>query len=1061
MNQGGEMSSKYSLGNEASLVEIPATEYFVNILGYQYVYGDQLTPEQGERESLSDVLLVKRLTKYLKIFNPELNDTSIYAATKKISDVPGDSLISKNEMVYEVLVNQSVSVSQEGKSLTVKYIDFDNIDNNEFLVVRQLEIKGNRKTCFPDMVVYINGIPIAVVECKSPFKETSNNIRTGKKDAFDQLQRYMDVRDAHIDEGIPRLFYTNFFTCILNKYQAYAGTISSKYEHFLEWKDPYPKNKKDMDDIANNGQKLLLGGLFAKENLFKIMQHFILFEVDGANKVKKLCRYQQFRAVDKIMYRLNHGKTPLEKGGVVWHTQGSGKSLTMVMLSKMIRRTKGLNDNMIVVITDRIDLDKQIYKTFTGCFPSGYSEAKSNLDKILTRAETIEELKTLLKSGQPKIIMTTIHKFQTGEEEQSVFDDEDAMEYGEQFHYDKEMEVLNNSNKIIVMTDEAHRSQYSNIAANMRHALPNATFIGFTGTPIDKKDINTYRTFGGKIDQYTLKEAVADGATVAIIYEGRKQDLHILTDELEDDFNETFADKSKEEREEIKKKYVTRQALAEADDRIEAIAVDLLEHYRDNIYINGFKAQIVCVSRYACVKYYNALKRHMKEILGEELEAAVIFSCVNNDKTILKEHQKSKAEQDSLISRYKSPIAKDKLCFIIVKDMLLTGFDAPIEQVMYLDRSLQEHNLLQAIARVNRTYTKELEQTNDQGDKLIQNKFYGFVVDYYGITNHLTEALKVFDENDVNIEDQMKSIKKLYEQLQDYKRSVLGIFAGVEKNNLDALMTVLEPENKRAEFDVAYKRYAVVVEALMPNYVQKEDKDVLKWLSYIRAAAKARFEPTQPLDIADCGGKVKELISEHLRTKGVYGWIHPVTLFEKDFNEKMESLGGAKAQASAMEHIIIRTISINMGSNPVRYQSLLEKLQSIIDDTVNDWEDRKKQLEEFIKREMDEGKDKAVETYGLKDANELAVFDEIKKIYEEDNENILIIDEMKNMTYDVIGVVRESMVVGFKDNQAKQQDMVKKLSELFYTKYFNEFGLDKIDRMVKYFVELAKTNKYD
>jgi len=1055
------MASKYSLGNEETLVEIPATEYLVNQLGYQYIHGELLVPMMGERESYSEVLLTKRLKKYLRFLNPELNDTSIYAAIKKISDVPGDSLLSKNEKVYDIIVNQASSVSQEGKNLTIKYIDFDLIDRNEFLVVRQLEIKGNRKTCFPDMIIYINGIPIAVFECKSPFKESGSNIRVGKKDAFDQLLRYMDVRDEHIEEGIPRLFYTNFILGILNKYQAYAGTISSKYEHFLEWKDPYPMSKKEMDDIENNVQNLLLQGIFAKENLLRIMQYFILYEVDGASKIKKFCRYQQYRAVDKIMKRMDVGKTPLDKGGVVWHTQGSGKSLTMVMLSKMIRRTKGFSDHMIVVVTDRIDLDKQIYKTFTGCFPAGYSEAKSNLDRILTRAEKIDELKTLLKSGQPKIIMTTIHKFQTGEEEQEVFDDEDSFEFEQKFRYDKEIEVLNTSNKIIVMTDEAHRSQYSNIASNMRHALPNATFIGFTGTPIDKKDINTYRTFGGKIDQYTLKESVADEATVAIVYEGRKQDLHILTNELEDDFNETFVNRTKEELEAIKQKFVTRQAIAEADDRIDAIAVDLLKHYSDNIYVNGFKAQIVCVSRAACVKYHDALQRHMNEIMGEDLEVAVIFSGSNNDLPKLKVHQKNKSDQDALISRFKSPIAKDKLCFLIVKDMLLTGFDAPIEQVMYLDRSLKEHGLLQAIARVNRTYVKEIDKTNDQGNKLIQKKNYGFVVDYYGITNRLTEALKVFEDNDLNIDDQMKSIKKLYELLQNYKRSVLSIFDGVDKNNLDALMNVLAPENKRAEFDVAYKRYAVVVEALMPNYVNKDDKDILKWLSFIRAAAKARFEPTQTLDISDCGEKVKELISEYLKAKGVYGWIQPITLFEKDFDNKMNSLGGAKAQASAMEHIITRTISVNMGTNPARYRSLLEKLQSLIDETVNDWEERKRKLEEFIKRELDEGDDNALEEYGLKDTNELAVFDGIKKFYEEDNECVLLVDEIKDMTYNVIGIVKENMVVGFKDNQAKQQDMIQKLSQLLYTKYFNEFGADKIDRMVSYFVELAKINKYE
>lgn len=1056
-----EMEQAKSLGNEESIVEVPATKYLVDVLGYDYVHGNELTPESGERESYKEVLLRKRLYRCISELNLDFNGDNIYDAIKKITDIQAVTLFEKNELVYDLIVNQKGTVKRDGKNLTIKYIDFTHPEKNEFLVVRQFRVDGIKKTCYPDIVIFINGIPVIVIECKSPFKSAVTSSRSGKEDAYYQLRRYMDVRDPSIQEGIPRLFYTNFFMCILEKFNAYSGTISSKFEHFLEWKDPYPIRKKDMEDIENYGQNLLMQGMLQKENLLKIMEHFVLFEDDGSNRIKKICRYQQFRAVSKIIDKLNKGKTPIEKGGVVWHTQGSGKSLTMVMLSKMIRRSGDLKDNMILIVTDRVDLDDQIYKTFTGCFPKDMWSTGSNTEKTLTQAKSISELKKLLSEGQPKIIMTTIHKFQSGEEENAIFENEDAELPMEPLRNDKKVEVLNNSNKIIVMTDEAHRSQYSNIAANMREALPNATFIGFTGTPIDKTQINTYRTFGGKIDEYKLTEAVADNATVAIIYEGRRQDLHILKEGMEDAFDEIFAGKSEEEREKIKERFVTRKTMAETDERIEAIVKDMLHHYKENIYVNGFKAQIVCVSREACVKYYKYFYKHVGEIMGEKIEAKIIFSGDNNDLPALKEHLKSKKEQEQCIAEFKKPTSESRLCFLIVKDMLLTGFDAPIEQVMYLDRSLKEHTLLQAIARVNRTYAKETKVLDDQGNPEIQRKAYGFVVDYYGITNYLQEALQVFDSAELQVDEQMKSIKDLQQLLKDYKNRVFNLFAGTDRTNLDALMNVLEPEDKRAEFDVAYRKFATVIEALMPNYVSLEDRNDLKWAAYVRAAAKARFDPTNPIDLGDCGAKVRELISEYLKVKNVYTWIQPITLFENDYKDRLNSLGGAKAQASAMEHIMKRTISIRWGdSNPARYQTLLEKIQQIIDETVENWEERKRRFQEFIDKELDEGEEDEIEKLGFDSPGELAVFETIKKAYEDEQNEIVEIDYMKSMTNEVVDIIRENMVVGFREIPAKQNDMRAKLTHLFYSNYLEEFDMERIDRLVQYFIQLAKNNEF-
>ena len=363
----------------------------------------------------------------------------------------------------------------------------------------------------------------------------------------------------------------------------------------------------------------------------------------------------------------------------------------MVFLARKIRRTPELIDATIVIVTDRIDLDKQIYNTFV-----------RTLSSITTpvRADSVAQMKELLSRAQPQIIMTTIQKFQSEKDDKEILKDKSQESV---LVFEKEFPVLTVKSNVIVLADEAHRSQYKGMAKNMRDALPNAAFLGFTGTPIDREDKSTPRTFGSYIDKYTIQQAVDDGATVKIVYEGRKPELQIKADTLEELFNQAFEDKTEEEKEAIKQKYANKTTIVEADDRIEDIAKDMLTHYKEQVYPNGFKAQIVCVSREACVKYYNALNKYMEEIVGEPLEVKIIFSGNLNDPPHLKEHFTTKAEQDAIISRFKKPIDKDKLCFLIVKDMLLTGFDAPIEQVMYLDRPLKEHNLLQAIARVNRT----------------------------------------------------------------------------------------------------------------------------------------------------------------------------------------------------------------------------------------------------------------------------------------------------------------------------------------------------------------------
>lgn len=1039
------------LGNEETRVELPAIEYLQNKLGYTFTHGDELTPEKGERNTNTEVILVKRLEAALKRLNPWMDEGNINKTIRFLTrpENLGINLLEINEQIYNALVNMDYSLDQDlddsgqKKYHTVRFIDWDNPNNNDFIVSRQFIVQGANEKIIPDIVIFINGIPVVVLECKSPFLEKNKNEKTGKFEAYTQLRRYMDLRGSEKGEGATRLFYTNFFTGILNKYHAYVGTISSQYGHYLEWKDPYPFRKIDIENIDDCGQNIFLQGLLEKNNLLDIMRNFLLFENDSeaGGKIKKVCRYQQYRAVNKALNRLKNGRDSITRGGVIWHTQGSGKSLTMVFLARKSRRIPELMDATIVVVTDRIDLDKQIYETFL-----------RTLSTITTpvHAETVKEMKELLSLAQPQIIMTTIHKFQSDKEEKEVLKDQNI---NSSLYFEKSFPVLTLKSNVIVMTDEAHRSQYKGMAMNMRNALPNAAFIGFTGTPVEKEDRSTPRTFGSYIDKYSIQQAVEDGATVKIIYEGRRPDLQVKGDTLESLFDQAFEDKSDEEKEAIKKRYANKQTIVEADNRIEDIVKDMLKHYKEWIYPNGFKAQVVCVSREACVKYYNAINKHMMGIMNQPLEAKVIFSGSLNDLPHLKDHFTTKEQQSNLIKRFKQPLVKDNLSFLIVKDMLLTGFDAPVEQVMYLDRPLKEHNLLQAIARVNRTC----------GEK----KHCGYIVDYYGITNFLGEALAVFDKEELG--QPMESLDTIYKQMLSYREAVMNTFTGIDKNDLDALVRKLEPEDKRAEFDLAYKRFASTMEQLLPSKVSTENINDLRWLGYIRAAGKARFEPGLKLDIADCGEKVKELIAKHLESLGVRQWIEPITLFDKDFKNKVNTLNSDEAVASAMEHAVRNVIHVKIDDNPVYYTSLLEKLRQILEETNNDWAERKKRLEQFINGDVKKGETEEAQALGLT-KEEFAFFEVVKKHLNPKEKNEVtnanepaafyisqrIIDLSKDVALNVANIIRENYVVDWTTNGSKSSDIERAIYMFLNTQYFKQIKLSIRKEMVNPLLSLAK-----
>ena len=593
------MSPQSSGWSELQLAENPAVE-LLKSLGYTYVTPEALEPE---RTSFKEPILTDRLAAALKRLNPWLSDTNVTRAIKAVTQVPAAGLAEANETLYTSLTYGIALEQDRGdgrKSHTVRFLDFDKPSRNEWVVTRQHKVLGSKKHVIPDIVVFVNGLPLAVIECKSP---TIGD--TWKAEAVKQLHRYQEAGTRWKDQGAPKLFEAAQILVATCGERAVYGTIGTPERFFLAWKEPYPLTVKQLAKKLGRTptpQDILLYGLLEPRNLLDIVRNFVVFEVDGGRTVRKLTRYKQLVAVNEAMRRIRTARKPSARGGIVWHTQGSGKSLTMLWLALKLRRDESQQQPTLVIVTDRTKLDRQITRVFTACgFPNP------------ERADSVRDLRRILAHPTGKTVMTTIQKFQ------------EIAGAGGAARRGSVHPTLSEAANIFVMVDEAHRTQYRSLAANMRQALPNACFLGFTGTPIDKKDRSTLRTFGPYIDTYTIEQAVQDGATVPIFYESRLPELHIIGQTIDQVFDRVFADRTEDERAVIKQRFATEQAIAGAPRRIEAICLDLIDHFTRFIAPNGFKAQVVATSRHAAVTYKEALDR----LNGPE--SAVIMSAGHND----------------------------------------------------------------------------------------------------------------------------------------------------------------------------------------------------------------------------------------------------------------------------------------------------------------------------------------------------------------------------------------------------------------------------------------------
>jgi type I restriction enzyme, R subunit len=908
--------------NEAGQSEDPAVALLVK-LGFTYVPPENLEPE---RESLRDAVSETRLRTALSKLNPWLSDDNLHKAVRTITSVQASTLMEANEKLFASLfagisLDQDLGAGKKGQQ--VRFFDFEKAQNNEFLVTRQYRVKGNKKHIVADVACLVNGIPLVLIECKNPTLGDA-----WKAEALEQLERYQELSAKFKELGAPRLFQTVQLLVATCGQDAVYGTIGTPGRDFLRWKEPYPFSAAQVGKLTGkdepNAQDVTLAGLCSPENLLDIARNFVAFERDvhSGKVIKKVPRYQQFAAVNKALVRSRRGKRPEDRGGVVWHTQGSGKSLTMLWLAQKLRRDPLHENPTLVLVTDRRDLDDQITKTFIACgFPNP------------VRAESIRELREILQGPSGSTVMTTVQKFQ---------EIGGVSAGGKRVHKQKHP-ILTEASNVFVLTDEAHRTQYGSLAANLRMALPNAVFFGFTGTPIDKQDRSTLVTFGSYIDQYTIEQAVADEATVPIFYESRLAELQIIGNSLDQIFERVFADRSVDERRAIKQKYATEQVLAEAPRRIEAICLDIIDHYGKFIAPNGFKAQIVVGSRRAAALY----KEQLDALHGPP--SAVVMSSAHNEDTELAKHATSDEDRKQIIENF--PKKDHPLKFLIVCDMLLTGFDAPIEQVMYLDKALKEHTLLQAIARVNRT---------------AENKKYGLVVDYWGVSTELQEALAIFSPSD--IKGALAPKHDELPRLQARHAAAIRFFGRVkDKNDLDRCVATLDSEDVRAEFNTAFRRFAESMDMMLPDPKALDYASDLGWLGKIRLAAKARYRD-ETVDISDCGDKVRKLIEDSVAASGVQILVKAVNIFSGEFETKLDALKSAEAKASEMEHAVRHEIHVKLEEDPAYYQSLRERLEQIIEDRKQARIDAAEQLSRLQGLVDDlRGHSKAAEAEGLSD----------------------------------------------------------------------------------------------
>jgi len=939
--------------NESS-IETFAIE-LLESLGWEYVFrSDSALDAENHnstivsRKSFEDVLLLDILERRLKLINPQIPDEAIHDAIKTISHLPNQfpNLMANNEAFHRLLtegIRVTYRKNGEEKGDIVKLIDFKNIENNDFRVINQFTVIENNINKRPDIVLFVNGIPLVIIELKNPADENATI-----QSAYNQIQTYKQT--------IPSFFSYNEIIVISDGLEAKIGSLSAGYDRFTAW--------KSMDDIYSDAMQgvfkftqleILIKGLFNKETFLDFLRFFIVFgksrteDATGQTIVKltkKIAAYHQYYAVNKAIestlraigknkdhwqvkespasYGLPDVKKQPEgdrKAGVIWHTQGSGKSLSMVFYSAKIIQT--LANPTIVVITDRNDLDDQLFDTFAA--------STQILRQEPVQAESREHIKDLLKVDAGGIIFSTIHKFWP--DEGNIY------------------ETLSERENIIVIVDEAHRTQYGfkarvdketgdikyGFAKYLRDALPNATFIAFTGTPVEKNDRNTPAVFGNYIDIYDISRAVEDGVTVPIYYESRLVKIELTAEgkKILEEFEIELEGTGISEVEKAEIKWVTLENLIGGDERIKQVAEDIVKHFEQRLEVIDGKGMIVAMTRNIAVKLFNEIIKLRPNWYSDELKKGfikLVMTVSSSDKPEIAKFYLSKEQRRTLADRFKDP--EDELKLVIVVDMWLTGFDVPCLHTMYIDKPMKGHTLMQAIARVNRVY---------------KDKTGGLIVDYLGIASDLKEALSFYAESGGKGDPaklQEEAVNIMMEKYEVVKNMLFGL-AYERYFNADIqnkLSIILRTEDFILGLQDGKKRYIDAVTALskafaiaIPHQKAMEIKDEVAFFQAVKARL-VKFEPTTTAKNAkDLETAIKQIIDKAIVSDGVIdvfdaaGIKKPdISILSDSFLEEIKGMEHKNIALETLKKLLNDEIKGRTRINLVRSKSFMEQLEELI-----------------------------------------------------------------------------------------------------------------------------------
>ncbi len=951
------------------IFESTIEEFVIELLenqGWQYVSPED---QEVERPDLSEVVLKNRLKRAIEIINPNVAEEAREQALRQVLNVPSQNLMDNNE-VFHRLLTEGIEVEVMGgdgiKGDKVKLIDFDSAENNEFVVCNQFTVTENNSIKRPDVVLFVNGLPLGVIELKNPVDENATVTK-----AFTQLSNYKNA--------IPSLFYYNAVLVASDGLDAKMGTISSDISRFLAWKssDGYKEDEVTVPQIET-----LIQGMLSKQVFLDLVAHFIVFEktkkedtetgLASVVTIKKISAYHQYFAVNKAIEKTllassEHGD---RKAGVVWHTQGSGKSLSMVFYAG--KTVLKLNNPTIVVITDRNDLDEQLFDTFAGC--------KQLLRQDPVKADNRGHLKELLKVAGGGIIFSTIQKF--------------FPENGE-----VNFDLLSERKNIIVIADEAHRSQYGfgakttekdgeiftkyGFAKYLRDALPFASFIGFTGTPIEKEDASTPAVFGEYVDVYDIAQAVEDGATVRIYYESRLAKVHLKPEEavkLDDEVESITEGEESSAKDKAKAKWAQLEAVVGHRDRLAVIASDVVDHFEKRREAFEGKGMIVCMSRRIAVELYEEIIKIRPDWHSTDAKKGaikVVMTSSSSDPENWQIHSTSKHDRKAIGERFKDE--KDPLRLVIVRDMWLTGFDVPCLHTMYVDKPMRGHNLMQAIARVNRVF---------------KDKPGGLIVDYIGIASDLKSALATYTASGgqgAPTLDQNEAVATLLEKFEIVEQ----MFSGFEykryfnADTREKLTIILEAQEHILGLEDGKNRYTKQVALLsqafalsVPNIRAMKIKDEVGFFQAIKARL-TKFEPKgSGKSDAEIETAIRQIVDKAVVSEGIVdvfdaaGIKKPdISILSDEFLEEVRHMERKNLALELLKKLLNDEIKTRTRKNFIQSKKLSEMLESTIRKYQNNLLTSAQVIEELIKIAKDiRQSDKRGESLDLNE-DELAFYD--------------------------------------------------------------------------------------